>query len=242
MIVKPHPEGWEVIFQRSHGVLAAQIAFHWQKSQRPRRWIETMLATAEHDDAQEDFSGKKHITESGSPMDFKMQELYIHQPQLNAKYALQKSRWMGLLNSQHITFLWEEKRGKEAALDKLLDEQQVLQKKLIKDLKITAKEAQQAYHILEWCDALSLLLCQDLVQPEERKMEISTAPDGTIHQLWQRKADGTLVVEPWCFEEENFEVAIDVRLVKQLVFKNDAELEKALQKATIIEKSWQFKK
>jgi hypothetical protein len=35
MIVNYKETGWEVITQRSHGILAAQIALQWQQKQRP---------------------------------------------------------------------------------------------------------------------------------------------------------------------------------------------------------------
>ena len=242
MLVKQIAEGWEITFQRSHGVLAAQIGFYWQKKQRPVRWIETLLAIAGHDDAQQDFSGKTHITPAGTPLNFNMQDFYLHQPEFNTKYAFQKSHWIGLLTSLHMTFLWEEKRGHDKKLDAMLDEQQALQKQACKTLGITTAEAARHYRLLEWCDALSLLLCRDLIQPEERKIDISTAPDGTVHQLWQRKKDNSLTVVPWCFDDDEFEVSVETRQVKQATFKDDAELEKALQQAPILEKKWTFKK
>lgn len=242
MIVKPHPEGWEIIFQRSHGLLAAQIGFYWQQAQRPVRWLETLVAIAEHDDAQEDFTGHNYITEAGAPKNFKMDAISLEQPRKITDYAYRKSRWVGLMDSMHVSFIYEPKRGLDKAMDKLLDEQREKQKQTRNALKVTQKEAQYAYKLVEWCDAFSLLLCQDLIQPEERKMDISRGPDGTIHRVWQRQPDQTLAVEPWCFEAGTFEVRIETRLLRQLAFKDDFELEKALKAAEIIEKTWRFKK
>src|SRR5437763_1680731 len=107
MIVKQQPLGWEIIFQRAHAILAAQISYHWKQNYRPRRWVETLIAIAGHDDAQLDFIGKQHLTKTGTPLDFTMKEINIHQPYRNSEYAWQKSRWIGLLNSLHISFLYE---------------------------------------------------------------------------------------------------------------------------------------
>jgi hypothetical protein len=52
MIVNYTEAGWEVITQRAHGLLAAQIAGQWKHIVRTGRWTETLLAIAEHDDAQ----------------------------------------------------------------------------------------------------------------------------------------------------------------------------------------------
>ena len=52
MIANYTENGWQVVTQRAHGILAAQFAYHWKKSERPDRWVETLLAIAEHDDAE----------------------------------------------------------------------------------------------------------------------------------------------------------------------------------------------
>ncbi len=43
MIVIYKEEGWEVITQRAHGILAAQIGFQWRLKDRPERWMETLF-------------------------------------------------------------------------------------------------------------------------------------------------------------------------------------------------------
>lgn len=43
MIVNYTAEGWEIITQRAHGLLAAQIADHWQHHIRTDRWVETFV-------------------------------------------------------------------------------------------------------------------------------------------------------------------------------------------------------
>jgi len=45
MIVNPTQNGWEVIYQPAHALLAAQIATHWRANQRPKRWLETTKPT-----------------------------------------------------------------------------------------------------------------------------------------------------------------------------------------------------
>lgn len=52
MIVTYTEGGWQVITQRTHGILAAQIASQWEKIGVHNREIETILAIAEHDDAE----------------------------------------------------------------------------------------------------------------------------------------------------------------------------------------------
>jgi hypothetical protein len=52
MIANYTAAGWEIITQRVHGLLAAQIAAQWAHGLRTARWAEMLLAIAEHDDAQ----------------------------------------------------------------------------------------------------------------------------------------------------------------------------------------------
>ena len=50
MIVNYSSEGWEIITQRAHGLLAAQIATNWKFDFPAHRRTDTILAIAEHDD------------------------------------------------------------------------------------------------------------------------------------------------------------------------------------------------
>ncbi|WP_424584279.1 DUF3891 family protein, partial [Tunicatimonas sp.] len=38
MIVNQAETGWDIIFQRAHAILAAQIAMHWKIDTRPQPW------------------------------------------------------------------------------------------------------------------------------------------------------------------------------------------------------------
>lgn len=51
MFTRYTEDGWEIILQRNHALLAAQICAHWKTSNQPKQWIETLIACADHDDA-----------------------------------------------------------------------------------------------------------------------------------------------------------------------------------------------
>jgi len=106
---------------------------------------------------------------------------------------------------------------------------------------MTLADAQKDYCLLEWCDALSLLLCQHENQPEARAVEISQGPDKRDYQLVQ-SADQTLTVRPWPFENPGFELSFETRLIPQLAFKNSAEFLSAFLEAEVTEKRWTFKR
>lgn len=241
MIVRQHEKGWEIIAQRAHGLLAAQLGFYWKSTDRPLRFPETLIALAEHDDCQQDMRGRKQLTPAGAPIHFELLEYSLEQARDVCEMSLKKSRWNALLTSMHMSFLYEEKRGSDPEMAQFLDEQKVLQKRFLRELKLKPEQARQAYEFLEWCDAFSLLLCLDKIQPEQRKMDISTGPDGTMYQVWQRESDGSLCVEPWPYECASFDVQVDYRVVAQLQFKNSEELGKALDEAPVDSKHWMLR-
>ena len=241
MIVLPAPYGWEIIHQQAHGMLALQIAVQWNEKKRPMRWIETLVALTEHDDGQEPWEGKNHLTEAGVPLNFEMIQYSVPQCRNVIQIGLEKSRWNALMTSMHISFLYEPKRGKSQELDQLLDEQSDLQKQWRSHYKIKVEEAQYAYAFLQWCDALSLILCQNQLPVDERRLEISKDPDGVSTFVFQRK-NQTIGIEPWPFRRQEFTAEIETYQVEQLTFKNDNELFKVIQHSTIKNKVWHFKK
>ena len=212
MIVTYKEEGWQVITQRAHGLLAAQLAMEWRRKDRPERWTETVMAIAEHDDAEVELDGENLLTPTGGPLNFDMKTFELAHCQKLAMLTQTKSRMIALLTSLHMVFLY----GKEGAENKqvraFLEEQKALQQGWCNALGIEKTEAIRLYDLLEWCDACSLLICQGQQQPENRKMEISAGPDKKMYHLVQVD-DATLTVEPWPFESKTFAVSFEWRLI-----------------------------
>jgi hypothetical protein len=237
MIVNTDPKGWEVIHQRAHGVLAMKVAAQWQKSLRPARWMETLLATAEHDDGQEDWSGTKHLNEAGAPLDFTHKPFNMVQLKRVTELSQHKGRWIALLISMHMSFLYESMRGKSKELDEFLDTQKQHQEQWRRALKISLQEVKSAYALMQWCDRFSLILCRNELPAGERFLEISTGPDDVRYEVKQR-ADNTVLVQPWPFEQEKFELSVEASYLTQLSFKNDQELLESIKNSNIQEKIW----
>ncbi len=240
MIVKPTQTGWQFIHQQAHGLLAIQLALHWKPEKRPVRWAETLVALSEHDDGQDAWEGRNHLTETGAPLGFRVASYSVEQVKNMIQIGLEKSRWNALMLSMHTTFLYEEKRGEDPALNEFLDQQKTNQSKWRKQYGATVAEARYAYDFLQWCDALSLVLCRDLLQIEERRLEVSKGPDGTPYYIFQRQ-DGTVGLDPWPFDRKQFEVHIEAFQLTQLAFEDDKELYTALNETAINELTWAFK-
>ncbi|GAB4212439.1 MAG: hypothetical protein OHK0022_48250 [Roseiflexaceae bacterium] len=241
MIVNPTEEGWEVIYHRAHALLAAQIAQHWHRADRPEHIAETITAIAQHDDLEREWEGD-HLSPAGAPLDFTLSAAppsLIEPWQRLIEGALYRGRWVALLTSMHVEFLTTQQRGQSARLDAFLDEQERLRGEWRAALKVSRGEAERAYAFLQWCDRLSLILCQGQLPDRERWLEISPGPDGVRYDIMQRP-DGSLCVEPWPFRTERFTVSVDACRLDQLRFKDNNELVKALRTAPVETLEWTF--
>lgn len=241
MIVNYTDKGWEVITQRAHGLMAAQIAMEWRKKDRPDRWPETILAIAEHDDASIELEADDLLTPQGGPVNFKMKKFELEHCRRLQHFSVSKSRFIALMCSIHMTFLHQNEAENNPVVESFLNEQAKLQTKWRKELSIGKKEANRVYGLLEWCDALSLLLCQHEVQPENRVIEVSQGPDNKQYKLVQ-KTNGALSIKPWPFEPTSFKLNIEYRVIEKLQFKDGDEFKTEFLKAPVKEKSWTLQK
>lgn len=237
MIVNTVPEGWEIIYQQAHGVLAAQLAYHLKPELQCRHWVETIIAIANHDNRQKTWRGKDGLTPAGAPADFTLLPTTLEQAQDLMHAVRFQGRWVTLLTSMHMSFLYERRRGEQKSAATFLDEQQALQRECRRSLGISRKEAERAYAIMQWCDRFSLILCRNELPAGERALEITAGPDGETYFIKQLQ-NGLLRAEPWPFAPEQVQVQVEYRVLEQLQFKTDGELSKALHQARPQFKTW----
>lgn len=228
MIVNYSEKGWSMTLQRSHGLLAAQICAHWNKDNQPARWVETLIATAEHDDVSDELQDPELHPDTGGPVNFKMKGFETGMCDQLLEKAFSKSRYIGLLIAQHIRFLYQNDPAAKSYCQQL----EKNEKKWLREAGLTQAEVSAGYELLEFCDAFSLIICQGIVQPQNRKMEISSGPDGQSYQL-STCADGSLTVTPWPFEKDTFALSYETRTIPQLAFKDAAEFRKQLEAAQV---------
>ncbi len=240
MIVHPTATGWSIIHQQAHGLLAFQLALHWNHDKRPANWPETLAALLEHDDGQDPFTKHNHISKAGAPLQFVPYS--ITQCHRMIDIALYKSRWNALMVSRHATFLYKSRRGENKDLDSFLDKQKENQKKWLKEGSFRLKDVDYAYAFLQWCDALSLVLCREEIPPEERQLEVSKGPDGIHYFIHQRRNDESLTIDPWPFATTHFDVYTETYNLQKLKFKDDHELKKLISTTAPTQKKWVFKK
>ncbi len=239
MIVNPTKQGWQIIYHRAHALLAAELASHLRPELRPIRWIETLAAIVSHDDMEREWEADDHLTEAGTPRDFTMGRLTLDGPNEITTDTQYRGRWVALLISMHQSFLLEPQRGTNTKLDQFLDLQLENQKNWRKQFKLNDKEAQNAYAVLQWCDRLSLILCQQELPNRERALEISKGPDNVRYDVLQRD-DGSINVTPWPFDVPQFPVSIETSCLSEARYASNRALQKALKDAPIEVLSWQF--
>lgn len=239
MIVNATDQGWHIIFQRAHALLAGKIAMHWKNKPSPERWAETLAAIIDHDDGQKDWRQGEHLTEAGAPLDFTIQTLDLEQARRVVDNARYRSQWIALLTSMHTSALYERLRGQRKELDAFLDEQLSYQAKLQHSLKVKKKEAKAAYNLMFLCDACSLILCKDEVPAGGRKLEIGHDLEQQHYFIYE-KEENVLSITPWPFEESSFELSVEVFQLTQLTFKNDHELYESLDSAETTTRIWTF--
>jgi hypothetical protein len=241
VIVNQYEQGWEIIYHRAHALLAAQIAGHWRRQNSPPRLYETVTAISHHDDLEKEWEDK-NLTPAGAPLDFTLdKDTNLPKLRKHTIDACYRGRWVAMLISMHMSFLNEGKRGESPEIDSFLDEQIERQKQFRQGLQISQQEADEAYAFMQWCDRLSLILCQQQLPVGERALEISKGPDGKRYDVTQLP-DERVSVTPWPFEENEFTVNVEVSHLNQLQFESSAALTIALQTAPIKTLEWTFAK
>lgn len=241
MIVNARDSGWEIIYQRSHALLAAILVEAWREEQHIPRWTELVVAVAQHDDQEMFWDGSRHLTALGAPLDFTQGELDTTREQAQAVIAnaYRQGLWVALLVSRHNSFLHEPKRGQDTDLDDFLDEQQRNQEHWCDILGYSKDDLEQAYTFLRWGDRLSLILCREQLPERERWLDVAPGIDGEMIRIQQR-ANDTLALWPWVLEHDKLQVSVEVRHLSQLKFADDDEFLEALDAAKIRTRQWTF--
>lgn len=246
MIVASHAKGWKIINQRSHGLLAPMIGYQYNIDLPNDRIVPTLIAIAEHDDGIVETLENKNLTKVGAPRHFlvndesKKTDLKRY---LNVmENATSKSQLNALLTSLHLDFICGDSiHSQDQNLKIFLKEQAKNRKNIFKHLNITENYMHRLYRLVEWCDAFSLLICMDKIQPEGRKMEVSESHDGDMSQTYY-KAEKEITVEPWVFKNDTFTIFYEYKIIEQLKFKSVEEFNKVCKKAMVQREEFVFSK
>ncbi|TWT85479.1 hypothetical protein Pla123a_02860 [Posidoniimonas polymericola] len=245
MIVSSVEEGWEIVFQRSHGLLAGQIASRFRDEFRPELWTETLQAILSHDDHKQPFDGRHYVTDLGAPKDFTLvsmaSEDRVEETRRRILLSHRNHRWCGLLISRHAEQLYGGHEGITSEMQRLLEEERDRRRLVLRQLSKKKAQLELAYQLLRWCDRCSLILVRKQVPAMQRRIEVTHSLQGERHDLWRRE-DESLAVEPWPFEPDEFTVQSEYRVATRLQFEDDADLINHLDEAEVCAREWVFRR
>jgi hypothetical protein len=229
MIVNLQAEGWEIIYHRAHALLAAQIAGHWNFSEKKHRIYETIAAISHHDHLEKEWEDDQ-LTVAGAPLDFTLErQTSLEQFKQHVEESLYQGRWVALLISKHLCFLNQANQD-DPLVAEFLREQHQNQNQWCKELEVQEEDVESSYTYMRWCDRLSLILAQRKLPMGDRKLEITRGPNGKDYWV-KRLASGAVQVSPWPFECDRFGISVDACYLSQLKFDSNESLNRALKSA-----------
>lgn len=240
MIVNSAEKGWQIIFQRNHALLAGAIACEINPAYRPPHWIETLSAILEHDDGLRDWHDGKHLDEHGHPLDFSQYSFDASQASRVIQEAHYKSSWITLLISMHTAAQYSGIKNQSALLQHFLHEQATLQQNLKDRFALTDQQAGQYYNFLRWCDALSLILCRNVLT--DTPTTIGPLMNTQSHVIYKSQQPGVLHINPWCFSAYQFVLEIEMYELPQRTFCSHAALQQCLAHTPPKLQTWRIKK
>lgn len=239
MICSRTEDGWELVYQRAHALLAAMVVEAWRTDRHPARWFETLNAISQHDNGWQEWESGQRLHPNGEPIDFRETPTkdVVAQAGRAVLRAHHQDVYAGLLVSRHISELHESRRGEDEALDALLDEQSALRAQWRRGLEMPEAEEDEAYAFLKWGDQLSLILCERTLQ-QRHEAPIWTAC-GVEYRALRREGDA-VAIEPWPYRCEAVDVGVDAFRLAQVSFESEDELSSVLMHTTPHRQRWRL--
>lgn len=245
MLINFIDKGLEVITHPAHGLLSGKIAEQIKSSYRVENWLETLTAIIEHDDEQLSPTQKNCVSKIAMPLDFLNNSLPPAKSLKHAKAVfdkiLLKSSWSAMLLSHHLEFLYKDTAEDSKEFSRFLSEMKQFQKTMCSLHNVKWIDVKDLYQMMVFSDRLSLILCQNEIPQLGRELEINTSIDGEKYFVSELD-DGRITVRPWIFENDNFNIAVDARLLKEIKFKDEEHFMETFASAAINLKKWNFSK
>lgn len=245
MIVNKVKNGYIIVYQAAHGLLAGKIASHLSTNLKSIHWLDLQQAIYHHDDHQLNFNEKTFLSENGIPIDFADDEENIRSllKRMNsiADQAFKKSGFIYLIIVEHLHFLYADKQSQSKMINDFFERQKLVQQRMRTTYKLSKDEVLSEYEILRFCDRLSLILCKDQIPEMGRELEINTSINGKKYYISGEK-NNSLSIRPWIFKEEDFHLNIEVRTLQEASFKSETHFKKSLEDTLPTFKEYYFKK
>ena len=231
MICKRLEHGWEVITQRNHALLSAEMLVDWKVENRPAPWSQLLNACAQHDHGWMEEHLDPLLDEKGEPLDFLCLpfEVSLEIAGRNLRSAEAQSRWCAILVCRHIEYLFCGKDDQPArdSLAGLVRQRQAW----MKELKVDSGRVEELYELLRWADTFSLLVC---CPPSDFTRSLELVAQGVAYQARGEGTEWTL--SPWPYRCSELHLAYETRRLSQDRFTHVEALRSALRGAPLTQR------
>ncbi len=241
MICNRREDGWELVYQNAHGVVAMELLRHWRAPDRPGgspgRWGEVLYAAAQHDNGWQEWEPGDHLTALGTPRHFEetTDADIVRQSEMALGRVRHASLFAGLLLIEHFRTLYA--ASEDADTQAMLRRQTAEAAKYRRVLDVSAQDVKAHYEYLRFADTLSLTLClRRLDLMADRRIEIETV--GGVRYFAFRRADESICVEPWPYDVASFDVSAEAYHLPALTFESNDALAAAVADARIVPRVW----
>ena len=237
MICNRREDGWELVYQNAHGVVAMKLLRHWRASEQPGRWGDLLYAAAQHDNGWQEWEPGDHLTALGTPRHFEetTDADIVRQSEMALGCVRHASLFAGLLLIEHFKTLYAASDAADVAAMRRRQTGEAAKYRRVLD--VSAKDVAAHYEFLRFADTLSLTLClRRLDLMADRRIEIETV-DGVRYFAFRRD-DESIAVEPWPFEVDAFEVSAEAYHLSELTFESADALAVAVAEARIVRRVW----
>lgn len=231
MICKPlgARKGWEIIYQRNHALLAAEMLAPWPAERRPQPWFELLNACSQHDHGWLESRLDSLVDEEGQPIDFlhMTTEATLAMSRRNLRNAEAQSRWCAILVARHLEYLFSAKD--DTATADLARQTRSARLDWMKEVSASEAQVEELYELLSWADSLSLLVC---CQPSEFTESLALKAQGQNFQARQVQED-VWSLSPWPYLLDSLCLTYEVRVLEQQRFDDAQALRDALARASV---------
>lgn len=229
MICKRHGEGWEIVCQRNHALLAAEMLADWSETQRPQPWFQLLNACSQHDHGWLETELDELVDESGQPVDFLHMtvEATIAIGHRSLRNAESQSLWCATLVARHLEYLSTFK--KEPAILAFGREVRQSRRRWMAESGLTEAQVEKMYELLCWADTLSLLVC---CQPSDFTRSLVLTAQGREFTACEPQP-GVWTVHPWPYRGDRLQLEYEARLLPQSRFDDSQAFRQALSRTPV---------
>lgn len=230
MICRPTEQGWDIITQRHHALLAAKLLAEWKPEYRPQPWHELLNACSQHDHGWVEKETDALVDDQGRPVDF------LHMPveaaiaisQRSLRNAELISVWCAVLVAQHIEYLSSFKDdSKTQALKTEIQEKRVA---WMSQLELSCDHLDRLYDLLKWADVLSLIVC---CEPSDFTRSLELKAQGHTFSALSSGSDSWRL-DPWPYRVDRLCLEYEVHSLPQARFSDNEALRRALSQASVV--------